>query len=586
MSKYASSIELLESRIAPAALVVNSVADAGAGTLRDTITNSHTGNVISFAPALMGKLITLTSGEILINHSLTINGPGAGNLTISGNNNSRIFHVDDGSDSSLLTVTLNSLSLVNAKSSVIGGAIDSAENLIVTNSVLSGNTSSSNGGAIEEFSISAGLLLENTQIVNNSATGVGGGIRFSSGGSFAAIGCLIANNSATGSGGGLSLEEILSGTGDLYMINSTISHNSATTGGGLSFTNFRLGADGAGHTADDGMALLYGSLVTNNTATVAGGGVNFDYGRAMVINSMVKNNAAPQGGGLATTGKTVTLLITGSSFQLNRATDAAKLGGGALYLAPSAAATATTISGTVINTSEFVGNQTAASGGAIHADGTALTLNLTSFRQNAAPSGLGGAILATDNNSNNAVLAITNSEFLANAGGNAGGAVYYAGSSALNLTMVAFRDNSSNDIGGALAAVTSGAISLHSIAATDNASGSGGGALFLETDGAIDLDSLLLTGNSSIGNGGAISLYTSGNATLHHAVISGNTAQFAGGGVSFAAPQFSITASEIIDNIAGTSGGGLSKFGTGKLTLDSATTLVAGNTANDGTQSS
>ncbi len=587
MSKYASSIELLESRIAPAALVVTSVADAGTGTLRDTITGSHAGDVISFAPALMGKVITLTSGEILINHSLTINGPGAGALVISGNNASRIFHIDDGSDSNS-TVTLNGLSLVNGKSGSIGGAIDSAENLIITNSVLSGNTSSSNGGALEENNVlGAGLLLENTQIVNNSATGAGGGVRFASGGSFAAIGCFIANNTAGDSGGGLSLVEMPGGTGDLYVVNSTISHNSAPQGGGLAFINYRLGADGKAHTADDGLALLSGSLVTGNTATTVGGGVLFDAGRATVNNSMVKNNAAPQGGGLSTDSATDTLLVTGSSFQQNRATDSTKLGGGALYLNPSAAATATTISGTVITTSEFVGNQTAASGGAIHEDGTALTLNLTSFRQNAAPGGLGGALAATAGGAANpALLAVTNSEFLANAAGNSGGAVYYSGTSPLNFTMVTFTDNSSGGTGGAFTAVSSGAISLHFIAATGNAAGSSGGAFYVNPNTTLDLDFLLLTGNSALGGGGAFTLVTGGNATLHHAVISGNTAKLDGGGGTFFGPQLSIADTEIVDNISGASGGGLKNLGSGTLTLDSATTLIAGNTANDGMQTS
>src|SRR5207244_1512485 len=37
--------------------------------------------------------ITLTSGELVISNSLSINGPGAKLLTISGNTNSRVFHV-------------------------------------------------------------------------------------------------------------------------------------------------------------------------------------------------------------------------------------------------------------------------------------------------------------------------------------------------------------------------------------------------------------------------------------------------------------------------------------------------------------
>jgi CSLREA domain-containing protein len=59
-------------------------------------TNSST-DVINFS-ALFNtpQTITLTLGELAINSSLNINGPGANLLTISGNNQSRVFHVGPG----------------------------------------------------------------------------------------------------------------------------------------------------------------------------------------------------------------------------------------------------------------------------------------------------------------------------------------------------------------------------------------------------------------------------------------------------------------------------------------------------------
>ncbi len=588
MSKYSSSLELLESRIAPAALLVTSAADdAGAGTLRNVINGSHAGNVISFAPAVLGKVITLTQGEIAITHSLTINGPGADSLVISGNNASRIFNIDDGNASNS-TVTLNGLSLVNAKSGGSGGAVLSAENLFVSNSVFSGNSSSSSGGAIEEASATAGLLLENTQIINNTAIGStgGGGVGFQSGGSFGALGCFIANNTTAGAGGGLTLTE--TGSGDLYVINSTISHNSATQGGGVYFNNPSKGADGLARTADDGLAMLYGSLVTSNTASTSGGGVDFDAGRAMLLNSTLKSNTAPQGGGGVTTSATDTLLVTGSSFQQNHATDATKSGGGALYLATTPVATATAISGATINTSEFVGNQSAADAGAIRVDETGLTLNLTSFRQNSAAV-RGGAIHALDGGPNAAPFGVTNSEFLANSAGSSGGAVSYDGNPSLSLTMIVFTDNSSGGFGGAVIAGTSGTLTLHDIAATGNTAGYDGGAMFLDLSASIDLDFVRFQDNSALRDGGALYLDSFGpvtQVTLQHALISGNIAKNTGGGVLFHSAHLNIASSEIIHNFAGTSGGGIKSSGTGTLTLDPATTLVANNTANDGTQSS
>ncbi|HEU4878532.1 MAG TPA: CSLREA domain-containing protein, partial [Gemmatimonadaceae bacterium] len=70
--------------------VVNSLNDPGTGvcddtecTLREAITFASSGATITFAAGLTGT-ITLTSGELYLNKSLNINGPGPTALTISG----------------------------------------------------------------------------------------------------------------------------------------------------------------------------------------------------------------------------------------------------------------------------------------------------------------------------------------------------------------------------------------------------------------------------------------------------------------------------------------------------------------------
>src|ERR1700759_3548709 len=67
------------------AATVTTTADSGAGSLRDAINASVAGDTINFAPSLNGQTITLTGGALTIDHTLTISGPGAGNLTIDGN---------------------------------------------------------------------------------------------------------------------------------------------------------------------------------------------------------------------------------------------------------------------------------------------------------------------------------------------------------------------------------------------------------------------------------------------------------------------------------------------------------------------
>src|SRR5262249_45316251 len=82
------------SNTCPATYTVTSNADAGAGTLREALSYPCP-LTITFAAGV--NLITLTSGELVINKSTTITGPGAGSLTISGNNASRIFNINAGS---------------------------------------------------------------------------------------------------------------------------------------------------------------------------------------------------------------------------------------------------------------------------------------------------------------------------------------------------------------------------------------------------------------------------------------------------------------------------------------------------------
>src|SRR5262245_47935225 len=74
-------------------ITVTNLNDSGAGSLRDAIANANPNDTINVS---VTGTITLTSGEIPINKNLTINGPGVANLTISGNNSSRIFFISPG----------------------------------------------------------------------------------------------------------------------------------------------------------------------------------------------------------------------------------------------------------------------------------------------------------------------------------------------------------------------------------------------------------------------------------------------------------------------------------------------------------
>src|SRR5262245_39851912 len=77
-------LEGLEDRTVPSALTVTNLNDSGVGSLRYELAQAQDGDFVVFAHRLQGT-ITLTSGELQVGQNVTIQGPGAGRLTVSGN---------------------------------------------------------------------------------------------------------------------------------------------------------------------------------------------------------------------------------------------------------------------------------------------------------------------------------------------------------------------------------------------------------------------------------------------------------------------------------------------------------------------
>ena len=97
-------------------LTVTNTQDSGDGSLRAEVAAAHAGDTIVFSPKLDGQTITLTSGPILdTGTSLTIQGPGAALLTVSGNNQSGIFNLEP-TDASQppFAVSISGLTLAHA----------------------------------------------------------------------------------------------------------------------------------------------------------------------------------------------------------------------------------------------------------------------------------------------------------------------------------------------------------------------------------------------------------------------------------------------------------------------------------------
>ncbi|HEX4950980.1 MAG TPA: hypothetical protein VFZ34_30255, partial [Blastocatellia bacterium] len=111
--------------------------DANAGSLRQAVLDANAAagaDTIVFAANVTGT-ITLTSGEIVITQPLTITGPGANVLAISGNNNSRVFNV-----SVVVPVTITDLTITRGNVAGFGGGMRSSGPLTLNNCHFTGNT--------------------------------------------------------------------------------------------------------------------------------------------------------------------------------------------------------------------------------------------------------------------------------------------------------------------------------------------------------------------------------------------------------------------------------------------------------------
>ncbi|MEL6106616.1 MAG: FG-GAP-like repeat-containing protein, partial [Planctomycetota bacterium] len=155
-------------------IVVDSAADGDDGdfspgnlTLREAVrlANEIDGaDTISFAEELAGQTITLTEGVIDLESSITITGLGADQLTISGDNQFRVF---EGTGQT----TITDLTIADGQA----GAFFSNGDTTLRRVVMTGNGSNAvNGSTIE---VTAGrLIIEDSAVVNNAA-GVDAAIR-------------------------------------------------------------------------------------------------------------------------------------------------------------------------------------------------------------------------------------------------------------------------------------------------------------------------------------------------------------------------------------------------------------------------
>ncbi len=134
-------------------MVTSSLDDGGVGTLRYKVENACPGDVIQFDAGLLNSTIVLGS-EIEIDDNLTITGLGMNNLTVSGNNSSRVFLINSGN-----TVSISGMSLINGYAINNGGAIYNNGNVQLEDIKFTGNK---NGLTSKAFTNSGTITVANT----------------------------------------------------------------------------------------------------------------------------------------------------------------------------------------------------------------------------------------------------------------------------------------------------------------------------------------------------------------------------------------------------------------------------------------
>lgn len=241
---------------------VTNTNDSGAGSLRQAILDAESGEFITFQLPASNPTILLTSGEIKIDKNLTILGSSE-NITISGNNNSRIFHIQTD-----VTVTARRIFMTEGLQAG-GGAIFNSGIMTLVDSNFFGNSASEEGGAIYNRGT---LTLINCTLYGNSAIEVGGAIYNL--GTITIAKSTLSNNSASSGGAMLSYNPV-------NITNSTLSNNTASFWGGAIYNVDQMN--------------ITNSTLSGNSASGVGAAIYNEHGELSISFSTIANHHSGNG---------------------------------------------------------------------------------------------------------------------------------------------------------------------------------------------------------------------------------------------------------------------------------------------------
>ncbi|MDQ3799656.1 MAG: CSLREA domain-containing protein, partial [Acidobacteriota bacterium] len=294
---------------------------AGVCTLREAISDAQANPGADVIDIAVTGTVTLQSTLPTITQSLTINGPGANVLAVSGNNANRVFRIAAGGNVSIsgLKITGGRVTIADAVGApyqpggagllVENGATVTLSNVIVNaNSSIEANESYLGvpGGGI----YNAGTLTINSSTVSNN-TALGGNLNYHP---FAPPG-----GDARGAG--------IFNSGTLDIINSTVNGNVAQGGKGAhnpALTPGYPSAGGNGGNGQGGGIFNEGALTLSNS-TVSGnegyGGIGGDGADCAIFTA---NNGGAGGGG----GNGIGGIFNQGSFTLSNSTVSSNSGFG------------------------------------------------------------------------------------------------------------------------------------------------------------------------------------------------------------------------------------------------------------------